>query len=156
MTPSLPLRDRIIPWYFVLFFGVIATVNGVMVWLAIGSNSGLVTEHPYEKGLAYNEVVRAEAAQQALGWSGNIAYTDGLLRFTLQDNQHALIVPDKVTASFTRPTRQGDDFTLTLQPEAKGSWSTKVTFPEAGLWEARIYAVKGDDRFQQAKRVIAP
>ncbi|MEQ1705902.1 MAG: FixH family protein, partial [Rickettsiales bacterium] len=71
-------------WYFVAFFGFIAAVNAVMVTLAIRTHSGVVTEHPYEKGLAYNQVVEAEKNQQKLGWNGDVKYENGNLYFSLR------------------------------------------------------------------------
>ena len=168
------MTGRRVWWYFVTFFGFIASVNAVMVTLAIRTHSGIVTEHPYEKGLAYNQVVEAEEAQEKLGWKGVIFLLppqgggrEGgivaetvqaspyppvgkeILHFTLKDKSGGVITPDKATAHVTRPTQQGMDFTI----ELKGA-ETRVSFPEKGLWEVRINASVGDKKYQQSKRIV--
>jgi nitrogen fixation protein FixH len=136
-------------WYFVAFFGFIAAVNAVMVTIALRTHSGVVTDHPYEKGLAYNQVVEAQEKQEALGWKSDIHYANGRLHFTLQDKENKVIHPDKATATITRPTQQGMDFKVTLQGR-----ETAIDFPAKGLWEVRIDAAYQDVQYQHTKRIV--
>lgn len=148
---SVPFRTRIIPWYFVMFFAFIAAVNAVMVTLAVRTHTGLVTDHPYEKGLAYNKVIAAEEAQQKLGWNGTLALQKNMLVFTLKDKSGRDITPAEATASVVRPTSQGHDFTVLL---AHGR--AKVAFPESGVWDVRVKARVGEVDFHHAARIVAP
>lgn len=149
MSTGMQPRDRMIPWYFVMFFVVIAAVNVVMVTLAIRTHSGTVTDHPYEKGLAYNQVIRAEEQQEALGWRANIGYAAGMLHFSLNDRDGRIIVPEKATATITRPAQAGLDFTLELTGAG-----TAATFPAKGLWEIRVDAVYKKQHYQQSERIV--
>jgi nitrogen fixation protein FixH len=144
-----PLRDRIIPWYFVLFFVVIASVDAVMVTLAVRSNSGLVTEHPYETGLAYNQVVNAANKQDKLGWQSTLNYRNGVLHFTLRDAAGKPLAISKATAIITRPTMTGMDFTAPLTGDA-----TKLQFPAPGLWQIEINVQANGTAFQVRKRLV--
>ena len=146
---ALTRRDRWIPWYFVLFFLVIACVDGIMVTLAIRTNSGIVTDHPYEKGLAYNQLIRAEAAQKKLGWKADIEFNGSVLHVSVQDAAGNRLVPDHMTARFTRPVMQGTDFEVVLQ-----NGTAKVSLPGKGLWEIRIFATLDQSTYQQSKRVV--
>lgn len=147
---TLSRRDRLIPWYFVLFFVVIAAVNAVMVTLAVRTHTGTVTEHPYEKGLAYNQVVAAADAQERLGWKGAVTYRAGVLIFTLRDGHGRTLSPRDAVAHFTRPAHAGSDFTLPLSGER-----TPVAFPEQGLWEVRVDATIEGVHYQQIQRIVA-
>ena len=53
-------------------FVVVVAVNAVMLTLALGTFNGLSTDGAYDRGLAYNQTLAAEAAQQArdLGMTG--------------------------------------------------------------------------------------
>ena len=74
--PSLPRpSDRWIPWYFVAFFILLISILVPMGIIAVRTNTGLVTESAYNKGLAYNASIRAEEAQKALGWHGDLTIT---------------------------------------------------------------------------------
>ncbi|NBO17679.1 MAG: hypothetical protein EBV03_00340 [Proteobacteria bacterium] len=110
------LNGRRVFFYFMAFFSVIATVNGIMATLAVRTHTGLVTTHAYEKGLAYNEVISAEEKQQALGWHAGITFKDNTLIVELRDAKGKTILPTRLTAIFTRPTQAGMDFRQDLQP----------------------------------------
>lgn len=135
--------------YFVAFFGLVAMVNAVMVTLAIRTNSGVVTEHPYEKGLAYNKIIDAEKKQEALGFNNTLNYKDGILHFELRDKNNKVITPETSTATITRPTMQGMDFVV----ELKGA-GTAIDFPAKGLWEVRVNAKIDGNDYQQSKRIV--
>lgn len=135
--------------YFVAFFGFIVAVNAVMITLALRTHSGMVTDHPYEKGLAYNRVVEAEQEQAALGWKSTLNYEGGMLHFELRDRENNLIVPDKLTANFTRPSRQGMDFSVEMKAA-----DAIVDFPVRGLWEVRVVAVHQGVHYQKSRRII--
>lgn len=150
------LTGRRVFFYFLAFFLLIAAVNAVMVALAIRTHSGLITDHPYEKGLAYNKVVVAEEAQEKLGWSGLIELRhprEGgnpfAIYFELKDKSGAIIHPEKTTATISRPTQDGMDFAIEL-----GAAETPVKFPAKGVWEVRVDAVVGDKNYQQSKRIV--
>lgn len=142
-------RDKWIPWYFVAFFVVIALVNAVMVTLAVRTHTGLVTDHPYEKGLAYNAVVKASEDQAALGWKGELHYADGMLHFTLRDKDKQLLPIEKATALIRRPVRDGMDFTVEM-PAGKAS----VSFPVKGLWQVQIDAMSKGVHYQKTERMV--
>ena len=54
------------------FFGVVFVVNGVMIYSALSTHTGLVANEPYRKGLHYNERIEADERQARLGWSDSI------------------------------------------------------------------------------------
>lgn len=155
MSASSPRRDRLIPYYIVAFFLFIALVDGIMVTLAVRTQTGLVTEHPYEKGLAYNEVVNASNQQQAAGWKGEILFTPGTstngeLQFVLRDAGGVVVEPESLTASITRPTQAGMDFEVNLENGVK----TPISFPVTGIWEVRIHALYQQKPYQQSRRIV--
>lgn len=149
---TLTRRDRLIPWYFVLFFVVIALVDGVMVTLAVRTHTGTVIDHPYERGLAYNQVVAAESAQRARGWKSEVKFAEGKLQVRLQDAQGNPLKAQDMRVRFFRPSQQGMDFDVMLS----GAESTAVTMPARGLWEARVFATIDGEPFQQAHRLVIP
>lgn len=146
---DLTLKDRMIPWYFVMFFAVVALVDGVMVTLAVRTNSGLVTDHAYERGLAYNEVVDAKARQDALGWNDSVSWDGKILHVVVTDGKGAVIVPDKITAYFSRPTRSGMDFETDIMPAG-----SPVAFPASGIWDARINVLYRENVYQLSRRLM--
>ena len=156
MTSTLERRDRLIPWYFVIFFVVLIAVDGVMATLAVRTQTGMVTEHPYEKGLAYNQTVSAANEQAARGWKGTLEFSGaspgkGTLHFSVEDASGKPLAIGAASAAISRPTQAGMDFTIELK-----SGDNVISFPQSGQWELRLFATVDGKPFQQAKRIIVP
>lgn len=157
---SASARDaRIVRRYFIIFFLVLVAVQAVLITLATRTHRGLVTDHPYEKGLAYNEVVQAAAQQEALGWKDELTFSNGktsqgVLRFLLRDASGVLLKPQSVTVQAMRPTQEGMDFTADMALDPSGKAQANVTFPVTGLWDLRVIATVDGQPYQQSKRVV--
>lgn len=153
-THMMTKKDRWIPWYFVGFFAIIAVMDGIFVYLATDTHTGVVTEQAYQKGLNYNETVAAVEAQEALGWSSNIEYqSDGELVFTLSDDAQPLTGAE-IIAEFTRPTHNGVDFSVPLQESGAGAYRAPVKFPLDGIWDVRVYVTWNQQQYQQTERLV--
>ncbi|GIK98133.1 MAG: membrane protein [Alphaproteobacteria bacterium] len=165
-----PRRGRWYPWLFVAAFAVVIAVNGVMVTLAVDSFAGLDTEHPYERGLAYNETLAAERAQDALGWT--VAFdavpagaAEGGARTVevtgaFQDRAGAPLTGLSVRALLRRPAAAGHDREVALAPQGPGRYSATAELPFPGQWELRIVASGEHDgsaqSWQSTRRILLP
>ncbi len=162
-TPRTDRRpiDGLIPWLFVLGFLVVIAVNAAMVYVALGSFSGLVTDRPYDRGRAYNATLDARAKQDALGWTTRFAMEpqgDGQQRLVLEviDGAGAPVGGAAVDATLVRPVERGHDRGLALSERGAGRYAGVVALDLPGLWEARIVIQRGQDRFAAIKRVMVP
>lgn len=125
-------RDKWIPYYFVAFFAVIALLDGFFVYKAISTQTGVVTENSYEKGLDYNHVIEAAKAQPDM--KNTITYEDGTLTWQLP-------IEDATASAFiVRPIQDGHDFEITLQHFGNGVYKASPDLPMKGLWTARLSA----------------
>ena len=155
MYSDMAKRDRIIPLYFVAFFVFIAIMDGIFVYLATTTHSGVITENAYQKGLNYNQYITAYDQQEMLGWNGDIGYTQPALFFQLNDKQGQPIVGAKVVAHISRATKSGLDFEVLLYHKAEGKYeSNAMNFPLKGQWDIRVVAEWNQQKYQQSKRII--
>ena len=146
------LKGNHVAFYFIAFFATVALVDTFMVTSALRTHTGLVTDHAYEKGLAYNNVIAAVNQQDQLGWTSTISLSaPDILEFQLADADGATLKTSQATAFFTRPTSPDDDFSVSLQ-----GTKTAITFPASGVWDVRVDAVVGDVPYQAQKRLIVP
>ena len=148
--------DKYIPLYFVAFFVVLFILDGIFVYLATSSHTGVVEKGTYNRGLAYNDTVAAAEAQEALGWQTGIEYGDaGMVTFSAKDAGGTPIEGAVVQAQFFRPTQDGQDFTQNLFEVSPGTYESAVT-AAPGQWDVRIFVEWKQQRYQKTERIFVP
>ena len=147
-----------IPSCFFGMFFVIFAANAAMVGVALDSWRGLVTTDAYDKGVAYQQAVDAEAREAALGWSVDLTVdhpqprrADVMIQVTGANGQP--LEADSVEIGFVRPTQEGYDSVHSLTKLGGGKFHKSVQLPLKGLWELRIEARKGDDAVRVSRRI---
>lgn len=146
-------KDRWIPWAFVGFFVFLALVQGSFVTIAIRTFPGLVTDRPYATGLSYNQVLKEQAAEAALGWQVETAFAaagplSGHLTLTIRDVQgQPLNVA--VEAQAERMTRFPQVVTLMPTADGPGRVTLPMHLPVAGRWFVRLTLRDGDHHLQR-------
>jgi nitrogen fixation protein FixH len=148
-----------IPWAFVLFFVVVTAVNGVMIWLALDSWTGLSTGEAYDRGLVYNHNIDAARRQAGLGWQCRLtARLVGSARaeaeLELADAQGRSLSGAAIEASFERPLQPGADFVVALEPQRPGLYRAQFELPLLGVWDAHVLVRRGDDRYVLQQRLM--
>lgn len=133
-------RDKRIPYYFVGAFVLLFIVDAILVTIAVTTQTGVVVDHHYERGLNYNEYIAENEKQKALGWQGHVELRDGnVLRFTLKDAAgKPLTKAEPVQVDIIRTVQDGMDFSATLAETAPGVYEKKIDFPKHGLWTVRV------------------
>lgn len=136
------IKIHYIPLAFILFTITYMALDGVFIYLANRTYNGVVTTNAYQKGLAFNEVLQANKAQEKLGWQTKleIAYSDSalIITFKLNDRQQLAIGNAEVKAMLQRPTHEGEDISFTMQEREPGIYRASLPKVEPGQWELRI------------------
>jgi len=152
--------DRWFPWYFVAFFVVLISVLVPMAIIAVRTNTGLVTENAYNKGLAYNTIIHAGDQQKSLGWHSDLSFTSAGNKigvdFFLTDHNNMALDKADVKLWLVRPTQAGMDQSLVMKSQTSGHYSVESVLPISGVWEARVSATINGQNYQTVKRVIVP
>lgn len=150
---------RWIPWAIAGGLGVVVAVNGALAYFAVSSSTGLVTAHPYDSGTAYNRVLEAAAAQDALGWRGAIAFVPAgaergeiVAEFTDRTGQKLAGLAVKVRV--VRPVEPLPELVLTLPERMPGRYAGAVALSRPGQWEVRALARRGSETFEVAQRIL--
>jgi nitrogen fixation protein FixH len=152
-------RGRWIPWIFVGCFGIVLVVNGIMVYVAATTWTGIAVNRAYDKGLTYNRNLEAAERQTALGWEASLVteMAEGLvgtLEVALNDADGSPLYRADVVVAFERPTHEGHDFAVELVQDGAGTYTAPFTAPLPGVWDLRLVATKGTDRFVATERVV--
>ena len=141
-------RDKWIPIYFVMFFAVIICLDSIFVYIAISTQTGVVTEHAYKKGLSYNEVLDKAKAQPNINQTAT--YQDGVLRWQLSDKDGRPLTNVSVNAKIIRAVHDGVDFEITLNHVGGGIYEATPTLPMNGLWLAKLSGKWNNQHYQTA------
>lgn len=149
-----PARSRWIPWAFVSAFLVVFAANATMVTFALTSWTGLDTEDPYRRGVAYNRTLEAERRQATLGWRASASWDAGRLAVRVVDAAARPVTGAAVRADFIRPTAEGHDFSVDLAEEGGGRYAVAAEPPLAGLWDVRAFVRRGQDIYQLNQRIV--
>ncbi len=143
---------------FLGFFAAIFVMNGVLIYWAVATNSGLVANEPYRKGLAYNERIAADERQARLGWTDKLEVTrDGTVALVLTDSAGQPVCGLKVEAVLGRPATNRADLRLALSEVAPGRYRAQTAPPGPGSWlvtlEAHTGAGAGEPVYRKRKRL---
>lgn len=164
--PADPAAGRYIPWLFVGGFLTVVAVNAIMVGFAINSFSGVATPKHYLEGLAYNRLLEATRAQQALGWRIVLTATPRAaadtdiravdLSVTARDALDRPLDNIELRALAVRPTRAGLDQAVTLTHGGNGTYRATIELPLPGQWDLRLIANRPDAHWQAVHRLQVP
>ncbi|WP_431285451.1 FixH family protein [Humitalea sp. 24SJ18S-53] len=153
--PFDPARGGWIPWVFVGMMAIVIGVNGILIYSAISTFTGVTRPRTYDLGRSYNAVIAEADRQAALGWSGRVALASGRLSVTVIDRE-GLPVPGHLTGLLHRPL-DGREVPLAFGAAAPGRWTAEATPPAPGQWEARLTLTDPTGQhFDIRQRVIAP
>ena len=156
---ALRRNSRWIPAIFFAMFGIIIAVNGIMIYLALDSFTGLQTKNHYREGLAYNQQIEAQRRQEALGWRVETTILDqqglsGRLRLSVAARDGGALSIDQARLRFLRPGKPDLDFMQSLPISGRGPYETEVTWPERGAWDMKLTLYRGADRYQVNRRLV--
>ncbi|MFA7276027.1 MAG: FixH family protein [Pseudobdellovibrionaceae bacterium] len=143
-------------FYFAIFFGVIFVVNGAFVYLALESNTGVVTEHSYEQGLHYNATIAKSEKQEDLNLVQHAVYEGGVLTWSLKAADGTAITHASVTGRVVRPVQDGYDFDISFENAGDGTYISRVAAPLPGKWTVRLKAEWDTHSYQTLLPIIAP
>ncbi len=154
-------NGRWVPALLIAGFGTLLLAQVALVCLALRSDPGVSTAGAYERGLAHNAVLRAAAAEAALGWRVEIenrgdAPHRGELVVVATDPAGRRLADLAVTGLVVRPTRPGLDRPLRFDPIGNGRYRASYDLPFPGLWELDLLLTRDGDTSQHAARFTVP
>ena len=127
-----PLTGWTVLAILVAFFGVVASVNGVMIYSALSTFSGEVETHPYEHGLAYNRDIAAARAQAARAWKVEATVTraesgEARILVVARDAKGADVIGAELTATLASPVDTKQDVRASLKETVPGRYEGGAT-----------------------------
>lgn len=131
-----PLTGWTVLAILLAFFGVVASVNGLMIHYALSTFPGVEDDQAYEHGLHYNETLAEAAQQNRLGWKAQGRIVRGLegtagVEITIRDEAGAPVQGLQVTGR------------LEFMPDSRRDMALALTETSAGVYRSEIKASSG-------------
>lgn len=141
-------------WWLVpiALFGLMFAVWGAMIHAALDDPSFAVEPDYYEKGVAWDRHMAQEAENHRLGWTADVATApsdDGAVRLVvdLNDRHGRALVGAEVQVDTFHNARAARMLHARLDERDAGSYSASLPMRRPGLWEIRLRARRGPERF---------
>jgi nitrogen fixation protein FixH len=162
MSPASPrlLTGRKVLAILVAFFGVVFTVNAVMIKVALDTMPGLEVESAYRASLAFNSEAQAAQAQAERGWRVEAHVerdADGRASVRIEARDHAGVPLTGLAfaARLARPADKRFDRVVELAERETGIYRGMVEEVSAGQWDLVLEAERGSARlFRSRDRVV--
>ncbi len=156
--PPRRLTGLMVLCYLVGFFAVVMGVNGVLIYEALSTLSGVDSKSAYQAGRMFEQDVAMAVAQDALQWhveaklrpSANGARLD----IDARDAAGRPLASMDATATFERPTDRRLDRDVAVTEDAPGRFHGNAEIPP-GQWDLVIeLSRQGERQFRSKNRVI--
>jgi nitrogen fixation protein FixH len=151
------LEGRHVLLAMLAFFGVVFAVNGVFLYSALSTHTGVVAQEPYRKGLHYNYRIAEGQRQDSLEWRDDLQLApSGALTLSLRDRSGAPVSGLELTGTLGRPATVRQDLRLALVETEAGRYGIAVGPLAAGAWIVSLEASEGASRtvvFRMRKRL---
>lgn len=156
MATTLVSRGRYIPWLFVAGFALVVAVNATMIWLAVGSFSGLYTPKPRERGLHYNDIVAEQRTRDALGWRVETQWQSEAHRLEIAvfDATGQPLAGARVFASLVRPVEKRPPLAVAVHAVDVGRHAGSVDLPARGNWDIDVVVERDGERYALTRRMF--
>ncbi|GLQ05986.1 FixH family protein [Sneathiella chinensis] len=153
------LTGRHVLYILIAFFGLMFVVNGVFVYFALNSFSGLSVSDSYNRGLHYNEEIARLEDQRRRDWHAGFVFESkegavGTFTFNVLNSSGRPVTFTRVDLAISRPAREDLDVSLPVE-RVNGTYIVEYTFPAAGQWDVTLIAEGGgyDTPYRLEKRI---
>jgi len=156
--PQRPWTGRTILMTLVISFGVIFAVNGLMVYEALSTLTGVDTDSAYQAGLQFEDEVAQARAQDARHWQVDAELTPSAggerVDLNARDAAGRPIGGLEAMATFERPIDRRQDRSITLIADSAGSFHGNADVA-AGQWDLVLVLTQhGEQMFRSKNRVV--
>lgn len=137
------------PWPWILMAGpfivIVACMN--LIWTAVATADGLVSDDYYKEGLAMNQRFQRDHQASQLGLHADLMRAGVNVRLLITAKE-SVALPEEMVLRLTHPTIDGRDQLVKMKSEGAGFYGGKLAAEVAGRWHVTIEDPAGQWRLQ--------
>jgi nitrogen fixation protein FixH len=138
-----PINGRHVLFGFLVFFGIMFAVNGVFVYVATTTFSGISTDDAYRRGLRYNDAIFANKAIQASGWTHVTSLEGSRAVVAVQHADGAPVSGLALHGRVGRPATDAQDLEITFRSDGDGRYVAETGGLASGQWQLVVTVQPG-------------
>lgn len=153
------ITGRTVLFAFIAFFGVVFTVNAIMVRAATSTFGGVETASSYKTGLSFRHETEVARAQDARRWDVETRIVrdqtgEAVIEAAIRDAAGNVPTGLSVSTRLAHPTDARRDHALLLDAEGSGRFRGRTGI-DAGQWDLVIDITRNGERvFRSRNRII--
>lgn len=144
----------------VLLLSATAVAMVVVVSLALDDKGFSVERDYYKKAVAFDAELQQRKRNDELGWRlavEPIVNGDAVIRVSLLDRERRPIAGASISGEAFAVARSQRQEQLAFTESQAGAYEARLSSRRSGLWELRLTAILGSDRFTKVIRTeLAP
>ena len=158
-TPR-PVTGRTVLYWLLGFFGIVALMNGIMIYTALTTFRGVQLPNAYEKGVKYEQRIIAAEEQRKLGWKVDVTVgknDKGERAFTVSalDKDGAPLHNLTIDARLQHPTDEAGDQPVTIVESGPGLFKGIAPTAHDGQWTLMFdLSQNGEKLYHEESRVL--
>lgn len=159
-NPNAP-KGRFIPWVITGLLGITVIKYFIVISIISGDPSLAVEKDYSHRAMAWDDEKAARASSDNLGWASALSLNsnpnspgDSVLGLTLTDERGEPISGARVQLSIFHRARASEIQEASSVTDASGQFTVSVPRSRRGLWEVRLDAIRGTDRFLENRTVV--
>jgi len=151
------LKDgRIWPFIIVGLLSISVVANVILLIKATGDPAFAVERDYYQKAVDFDKSQAAQARSDALGWKIELTADREQVQVRLFDAEGHPIGDAEVKVEAFHNARAANIISADLQSEGAGLYAYSGAFSRPGIWEYRLVAKRGEQRFAETVRKELP
>jgi nitrogen fixation protein FixH len=148
------------PALVTLALGFTVGVNFVMLYAAKSDPNGTVVEPDYyRKAVEWDRTMARREASAALGWTARASLEASAslreLRVALADSSGVAVTNAEVTATLIHNREASTPLSVALKAH-ESEYVVELPALRSGLWEVRVVARRGGERFESTLHAESP
>jgi nitrogen fixation protein FixH len=154
-------KDRVWPVIIIAVLVIDVAVGFAMMRVASDDPHAAIESDYYHKAITWDSTMAQAEQNKSLGWTmtptlGAITSAhDAPLTFRLRDVSGAPITDATILVEAVQVAHAEEIVHVTLSSSPDSSYATTLPMTHAGLWELRVIATRGADRFTTVVRLDA-
>jgi nitrogen fixation protein FixH len=142
------------PRYMIAAMLVVIAVNVRFIYIAVSTFPGAASNDDFDTSNRYDAILKAAAAQDALGWT-EAASAQGLTAVVdLTGPDHRPLTGAALTANAERPLGSDTFTALAFTQAAPGHYVATSALPMPGQWDLKLQVAASGHTVRVTRRIV--